>query len=336
MAFVRSEIGVHKIPDGVVMYDNMAEYCSLKIATQYNHNEQPALTEILEECSKYLGSNPSETLLVRAQERDILLTQTSASYLSGCGLRRSSAEGALRMWDGITDPQNPELVHGASAETVAKAFSSSAKAYFDKYMTPPDALETLAREERWFERRHGVGGSPACGLPVHGSETPRFRAFKHLWKAVNDRMKEVHAEEQRRQAKIAKAPNAYTCAREGCGIQATNKAAFKSCGGSCPPEIKPHYCSKECQRTDWRQRHKRICRPGSDIPVNALVLHDSSAVLQLGKPGASFDEVDVVNEEEGPGTQINIPGPDGSQYTVKSQNLSPDFMRYLRDNVSNS
>ncbi|KAI0737074.1 hypothetical protein C8Q80DRAFT_1213609 [Daedaleopsis nitida] len=33
---------------------------------------------------------------------------------------------------------------------------------------------------------------------------------------------------------------------------------LKQCAGGCPPELKPSYCSKRCQRKDW-DRHKAIC-----------------------------------------------------------------------------
>ncbi|KAI0737301.1 hypothetical protein C8Q80DRAFT_1213512 [Daedaleopsis nitida] len=33
---------------------------------------------------------------------------------------------------------------------------------------------------------------------------------------------------------------------------------LKQCAGGCPPQLKPSYCSKECQRKDW-VRHKPIC-----------------------------------------------------------------------------
>jgi len=38
------------------------------------------------------------------------------------------------------------------------------------------------------------------------------------------------------------------CAANGCGIQGGSKAALRRCGGKCPIELKPSYCSKECQR----------------------------------------------------------------------------------------
>ncbi|KZT63414.1 hypothetical protein DAEQUDRAFT_133399 [Daedalea quercina L-15889] len=61
--------------------------------------------------------------------------------------------------------------------------------------------------------------------------------------------------EEQRDAKKRRKPNAYRCAREGCPVQATSQAALKRCGGPCPEEYKPYYCSKECQLQD-RTIHK--------------------------------------------------------------------------------
>ena len=37
-------------------------------------------------------------------------------------------------------------------------------------------------------------------------------------------------------------------------------------GGSCDADKKPYYCSKECQRDDWKN-HKPFCRPGAECSV---------------------------------------------------------------------
>ncbi|EMD38090.1 hypothetical protein CERSUDRAFT_113225 [Gelatoporia subvermispora B] len=364
MAFTNTSVGIHEISEGMPMYDHMMEYCTLRMSTHFGYDQQPDISQYLMDCSNHLGELQAPELIARAKQGDSDgLIELGLRYLSGCGVRQKSVEGALFVWDKLTDPRNSSSA-GAPTEMVAQAHSSSAQAYFEKYQTPAEALPALLQDERRFKRTYGVGGSalqylymaakhadasvtrglvsPAVlligmhildlGARTHIEipQTPRFRVFRRLWKAVNDRQKEVYTEERRRQAKVAKAPNAYTCARVGCGIQAANKAAFSCCSGRCPLDLKPHYCSKQCQREDW-PRHKPICKPGSGIPTNAVVLHDSSATLQLDTPGESFDEDNIVNEEEGPGCQVDVPGSDGRQWTIKSQNLSPEFLRHLRD-----
>ena len=48
--------------------------------------------------------------------------------------------------------------------------------------------------------------------------------------------------------KVASNTQAYVCAAEGCGLRGLKKRAMKACSGPCSVDIKPHYCSKECQR----------------------------------------------------------------------------------------
>lgn len=80
------------------------------------------------------------------------------------------------------------------------------------------------------------------------SNAPCFQELGFLWKAHEERMKEVEAEASERNAKTARRPAAYRCAAVGCGIEATSKSGLVRCSGKCPADVKPSYCSKECQR----------------------------------------------------------------------------------------
>ena len=77
--------------------------------------------------------------------------------------------------------------------------------------------------------------------------TEPFDKFKEIWHQYNQYIAWQDAREKARADKVAKAPNKYRCAAEGCGIQATHRSALRKCGGRCPPERKPHYCSWACQ-----------------------------------------------------------------------------------------
>lgn len=170
---------------------------------------------------------------------------------------------------------------GTDRETMAKALSCSAHAYFEKYQCPDDHLRVMQEEEKQFERPKPLFGSTlgylylaaqyadasvrlglvspivlSIGFYIYRlgdqskidlAETPLFQNFTELWRACQERQVEIFMEERRRLNKIKKRPNAYTCAADGCGVKAAKAAAFASCAGPCPSDIKPHYCSKACQ-----------------------------------------------------------------------------------------
>ncbi|KAI0737326.1 hypothetical protein C8Q80DRAFT_1276513 [Daedaleopsis nitida] len=78
----------------------------------------------------------------------------------------------------------------------------------------------------------------------------RFRWFKVLW-AVYDRYKQVLEKQEL-------TPSRYACAAAYCSFKTMKGKQLKQCAGGCPPQLKPSYCSKECQRKDW-VRQKAIC-----------------------------------------------------------------------------
>ena len=77
---------------------------------------------------------------------------------------------------------------------------------------------------------------------------PRFQGLVFLWEAVERRQQEINAEQEKHNDKVAKTPNLFVCAAPGCGIEATRKSALLKCAGNCPSDVKPSYCSKECQK----------------------------------------------------------------------------------------
>ena len=83
---------------------------------------------------------------------------------------------------------------------------------------------------------------------VNVCETERYKGYPHLWRAWDIRMAQMDEERRRREAKLGRAPTAYVCAAQGCGITAKQKKGLLKCAGKCPIERKPHYCGKNCQR----------------------------------------------------------------------------------------
>ncbi|RDX43898.1 hypothetical protein OH76DRAFT_1173522 [Lentinus brumalis] len=75
---------------------------------------------------------------------------------------------------------------------------------------------------------------------------PVFRENQSLWRAWEAYRKRCLKIQIAEWFKIRAASNVYWC--DGCDVQAMHKNAFRTCGGKCPPEKKPHYCSRECQQ----------------------------------------------------------------------------------------
>ncbi|KAH9925753.1 uncharacterized protein B0H18DRAFT_1119257 [Fomitopsis serialis] len=272
----------------------------------------------------------------------------------------------------------------------AQAHSCAASANLDKYLASPSQRMVIEADERRFARpetgRLGVGQSPLAYFVLaahHANESAkrglispavllvgfrvrnigdalgadveqtvkRGKRFRPLWRATARRLEEVYAEERKRQRKADKNPNEYVCAAEGCGIRGVKKAVLRACKGRCPPDIKPHYCSPECQRKDW-PIHKAICKPGSDGKVTKISDDDKGTALtlfELGDPedgdAQKEEEEDLIEEisthasgvtPSGPGRIIDIPAPGapGGSIKITSNTMDPQFMRSFRDELS--
>lgn len=82
-------------------------------------------------------------------------------------------------------------------------------------------------------------------FPEHSTE--KFERLTDLWEAWDARKEELAEQRSKREAKVSRDPLSYFCAAEDCGIIATKKSTLRRCGGGCPREFKPSYCSKYCQ-----------------------------------------------------------------------------------------
>ncbi len=99
--------------------------------------------------------------------------------------------------------------------------------------------EEVGDDLRYCERfRHCTGDAAEVGQDIR-----YYQRFKHctaLW--------EAHEEYMRVATHVEKSPNRYRCASKNCGVFTMRANTLKQCGGSCPPDVKPSYCSTTCQR----------------------------------------------------------------------------------------
>ena len=82
-----------------------------------------------------------------------------------------------------------------------------------------------------------------------GTNARTLPSFKHrifFWPKFDAYVLARKIAEQERLDRVARAPNRYQCAADGCDVQAFHRAALQRCGGKCPEDRKPYYCSREC------------------------------------------------------------------------------------------
>jgi hypothetical protein len=85
-------------------------------------------------------------------------------------------------------------------------------------------------------------------------------------------------------------------------------------GGSCDLDKKPHYCSKKCQKSDWKN-HKPFCRPGAEC-----------SIIDTGDPD--------IMAKSGPKSKsgvlrVPVQMPDGSTKYLSSSTMDPEELKKL-------
>ena len=196
----------------------------------------------------------------------------SSFCLKGTMSRQEQLEWAATLLSAIARPEDPEYIEEIDTLTRAKAWSCMAMVCLEEVKHPRTTIRDL--QGGLFQAANYADGSVRCGLVSEAvlrtceriqdfdyrlRYDPPFKSFIALW-AVWDKVRIIRAREAEREQrdKASKAPNAYICAAPGCGIEATKKVAFKACGGPCPLNTKPHYCSKECQVKVCRAPYRHI------------------------------------------------------------------------------
>ncbi|RDX47159.1 hypothetical protein OH76DRAFT_1406312 [Lentinus brumalis] len=332
----------HFVPDCV------CPYAEIKRATCFPYNEQPDLKEYRKVCMEFLKIAHPRVLADRAEHGDgEAYLELGLMLIGGTIECTYSIEGALHLFDPLTDrvvAGDRFVGDTVPNDLLAKAHSASAWAYWREWSIHDEeefyrVFRHRAVLKREFNPKWRIEIQPLFFAAIHASvsaalglvsevvleigfafkqyaeqagiqDVRRMRQFSALWRVVKAREDEIIEMERRSRAKQGKTMSLSDCAAEGCLVKGVPPSTLRRCKGRCPPDLKPCYCSKACQKKDW-PAHKAICKPGS-IGKQALIeenkedfaTHFGSLILSI--EGATEDG--GVGNVQPPRPTIDLPG----------------------------
>lgn len=93
---------------------------------------------------------------------------------------------------------------------------------------------------------------------------------------------------------------------------------FPTGSGPCDADKKPYYCSKECQRADWKN-HKPFCRPGAECSV----VDDGSKY--------NMSDTAPAHKSEAGALQIPITFKDGKTILFSSSTMDVQMLKEMKE-----
>ncbi|KAI0640698.1 hypothetical protein C8Q79DRAFT_1004094 [Trametes meyenii] len=289
----------------------MEKYVEAKNSCMYEYKVKHDFSQAFQEFFAHLVRWQGERLLQRERDPDAILDM-ALRYITGCGVLKVDAEGALYVLDALTDRScDPERYVGnlASPSLIAQAHSCAAHAYLDKFTASPAVCFENINNECRFSRpttlRIGIPEPTIVSFDhaaYHANESAKLRLISPVVLRVGFMLRDIGTQlgidlsplGQGRSRKFR--PLWRAVSRRTEEIYAEERkmqqqvecrpneyvCSATGCGIGAERRAALRACSgsKECQIKDWT-RHKAICKAGSsgkkvliDDSTNALVLFE--------------------------------------------------------------
>ncbi|KAI1789029.1 hypothetical protein LXA43DRAFT_601353 [Ganoderma leucocontextum] len=356
------DVYVNCLPTFLIPYDHEFEvYTTLKEELFHDYRHRPDYKNLFTEGLRSLTDMPVEKLLHGLEMKDDpLILELCIRRFSGCqydeGFDFSDTMDLLQRMTG-----HPRLncVHGPSSLLRARAAATVAWGcfrclYWSPYSNPfadisgpsmpasatfVDGMLRFAavcaaadfippivlRIASWAMSCNALYGINVWRTPLGAPYAPLRGTYEHHNALRNN-------DEAKRLAKVARAPNRYRCAADGCPIQCMTRGGLLRCGGHCLPSKKPYYCSMECQKRHWYV-HRYECKQGISIVDDD---GDPNWVdVETYKPAPYQDndlsDSQVWENDENPEIFVDIPETSwyqkGDFYRIRTKSLSPALLR---------
>ncbi|KAI0722195.1 hypothetical protein C8T65DRAFT_734619 [Cerioporus squamosus] len=343
-------------------------YIILKQLVYYDHRHPPSSQELHAERKRAL----EPTTLKHLQRRALLHDGPAMLEL---GLRRLAQldrpplvpEDPTQDWDNLycltgimtnDDGRQPPYIYNHTLLVRLCALTSLSWIFFKCYYVSKAqvSLYTLRRDELlrkaanyaalaadfdflppfslylagWFKSLQALHGIDIRGLEV-------YKEYAAWWEAYDAYAARRHSEEQSRLAKVAKAPNRYRCAADECPVQVLNGRALRKCGGPCPSNSKPHYCSAECQSQHWFV-HRYFCKAGTtDVSIPNWDGDSDWQDIETYDPRWRRRPTEIEAWAEVKGAEVFVDIPCTSRhrknevFRVRTMTMSPAFLRLYKE-----
>ncbi|RPD57263.1 hypothetical protein L226DRAFT_614339 [Lentinus tigrinus ALCF2SS1-7] len=364
-------------------YPNLDNLVILKQEIYYDHRTSANYRTVYQQTIKSIENYPYDKLLRGMQLKNApLMLELCMRRLAECEVpSHLTLKEVLEILERLVGAEMPWLrvgresrrlppLHHYSARLQQRAIAACAWMHFDAYFKLPhgDSLYSISNTDTMHKAafcadacaRRNV--QPPIVLRIARWLTSIWGRYRVRIRDVDgfsmlDGLWKVYAEHEQREMEqeiqlFVKAGgpwatnDIYQCATTGCDVRATHKGAFRACGGTCPPDKKPHYCSRECQRRHWHV-HRSVCQQG-DAQFRK---YQELPAEEDGPSGSHWDSLGLLDYPDNtpnavlsadeiwapqPGAEIFVDLYHPSPYRhdewirIKTRTLTPAFLRYCR------